>query len=348
MADDDSASSGLIMAGGAVAVLGAILGVPLLLVLGLSGLDGLDVAVTSTKPTLNTAAVPSEYLPMVQQAGTRCEAISSTVIAAQIEAESSWAPAAESKAGAMGIAQFMPATWAEWGSDYDGDGTADVLNAADAIGSQADYMCYLASWAGEQVALGIIEGNLLDLALAAYNAGMQTVVDAGGVPDIRATQDYLQKIALGISKFSGPAGGVTVPGTGVGNSSIVENAKTYLGTPYVWGGGSALGPTKGGFDCSGLTSYAVFQATGITLPRVANDQARYFVGVEVARDYSAMLPGDIIAFSKNSGLHYHHVGIYMGDGMMIHAPAPGKTVEITSLKGNSYYENFYWNIRRYS
>ena len=153
-------------------------------------------------------------------------------------------------------------------------------------------------------------------------------------------------------------------GTGDGTGqAIVEAATHYVGTPYSWGGGDIGGPTLGtytspsldgtrtvGFDCSGLVMAAVHHATGVTLPHSAEDQGKDARGRLVPRDWSQMRAGDIVSFSEDgSGApdSFGHVGIYLGGGKMIHAPRPGKSVEIVQLKGSAYFEPMSWNIRRY-
>jgi cell wall-associated NlpC family hydrolase len=99
-----------------------------------------------------------------------------------------------------------------------------------------------------------------------------------------------------------------------------------VGKPYEWG---AAGPNS--FDCSGLTMRA-WQAGGKSLPHWSVAQAERVTRVS----YSQMVPGDLIFWSDNgqaSGVH--HVGLYIGGGQMIHAPRPGKNVEVQSV--------FYWH-----
>ena len=91
-------------------------------------------------------------------------------------------------------------------------------------------------------------------------------------------------------------------------------ALNQLGDIYVWAG---AGPTK--WDCSGLTMRA-FQAAGVSMPHFAAAQFRYGKSVP----YSAIAPGDLLFF----GRPISHVGIYLGKGKMVHAPRPGKKVEI--------------------
>ena len=92
----------------------------------------------------------------------------------------------------------------------------------------------------------------------------------------------------------------------VSGEAIVESAKKYLGTPYVWGGSS-----PSGFDCSGLTS-KVYREHGISIPRTARKQA--FGGTIISE--SEARPGDLVVFTQNN---YGHVGIYAGDGKVVDA-----------------------------
>ena len=94
----------------------------------------------------------------------------------------------------------------------------------------------------------------------------------------------------------------------------------YLGVPYVWGGTS-----PSGFDCSGLVQYAC-KKNGISVPRVAASQRN--VGKSVSRQN--LQPGDLVFFS--SGGRVSHVGIYVGNGNMIHAPQTGDVVKISSIE----------------
>ena len=96
------------------------------------------------------------------------------------------------------------------------------------------------------------------------------------------------------------------------SSNVIEIAKRYIGTPYVYGGS-----TPSGFDCSGFTQY-VFAQAGISLPRTAEQQRQF------ATPVSNPQPGDLVFF----GAPAYHMGIYVGDGMMIDSPRTGSTVSI--------------------
>lgn len=99
-------------------------------------------------------------------------------------------------------------------------------------------------------------------------------------------------------------------------NAVVKLAKKELGKPYIWG---ATGPN--GFDCSGLTSYVYKNAIGTILPRTTYSQIN--IGKHVSMSH--LKKGDLLFWGN------YHVGIYIGNGKFIHAPAPGQTVKIQTL-----------------
>ncbi|MBT2376547.1 C40 family peptidase [Streptomyces sp. ISL-111] len=130
-------------------------------------------------------------------------------------------------------------------------------------------------------------------------------------------------------------GSGTDTGTGTGTDGsyaakaekVLAFARAQIGKPYVWG---ASGPAS--YDCSGLTQ-AAWREAGVTLPRTTWDQVK--VGTRVAT--SDLQPGDLVFFYDDIS----HVGIYKGDGMMIHAPKPGANVREESI----YYMPIYGSVR---
>lgn len=100
--------------------------------------------------------------------------------------------------------------------------------------------------------------------------------------------------------------------------AAIDFALGQLGDPYVYGG---TGPDS--WDCSGLTQ-AAWGAAGVGLPRVVGPQIN--AGTRIPM--SELQPGDLVAYSSMS-----HIGLYLGNGQVIHAPRPGKTVEIVGLSG---------------
>ena len=101
-------------------------------------------------------------------------------------------------------------------------------------------------------------------------------------------------------------------------SDLVETAEQFEGLRYLWGGVSPYG-----FDCSGFT-YTVFRAHGIDIPRDAGDQQKQGKAVERSNHRK----GDLLFFASGGEGRAHHVGMYVGDGKMIHAPNAGKSVEV--------------------
>lgn len=111
--------------------------------------------------------------------------------------------------------------------------------------------------------------------------------------------------AQAVAPVPGAPAPIDAPGGGsAAGAAAVAAAKSQLGTPYVWGGSQ-----PGGFDCSGLTSWAYRQA-GMEIPRTAESQA---VGRQVS--YQELQPGDLVIWDG-------HAAMYAGDGMMIEAGDP--------------------------
>ncbi|KES03822.1 glycoside hydrolase [Streptomyces toyocaensis] len=127
----------------------------------------------------------------------------------------------------------------------------------------------------------------------------------------------------GSTGTSESSGTVTSPSTSTDSSyatkaeKVLAFARAQIGKPYVWG---ATGP--GSYDCSGLTQ-AAWKAAGVTIPRTTYDQVNAGTTVPV----SQAQPGDLVFFYDD----VTHVGIYIGNGMMIHAPKPGTYVREESI-----------------
>ncbi|MFI7444441.1 C40 family peptidase [Nonomuraea indica] len=120
-------------------------------------------------------------------------------------------------------------------------------------------------------------------------------------------------------------------------------ALARLGTPFSWGGGSPSGPTRGigrgasttGFDCSGLTLYAWSRA-GVKLGHYTGTQFRQGRRIPL----SELRRGDLVFFGGGAG-DPTHVGLYLGDGVMVHAPKTGDVVRRTSFLTSAYYRPLY-------
>jgi peptidoglycan DL-endopeptidase CwlO len=103
----------------------------------------------------------------------------------------------------------------------------------------------------------------------------------------------------------------------------VRTALAQVGDPYVY---AATGPDT--FDCSGLTVYS-YRAAGVSLPRVSRDQ--YAAGAKVA--LTALLPGDLLYWATDvtNPRTIHHVGMYVGEGRVVHAPRTGDVVRVVPV-----------------
>ncbi|MBB3036624.1 lytic transglycosylase domain-containing protein [Hoyosella altamirensis] len=161
-----------------------------------AGLVGLTFA--AAPATASAASIPNEFVTWIERASSECAAVTPELLAAQIAAESSFIASAVSPVGAQGPSQFMPETWEEWGVDADGDGHANPFSIADATVSQARLMCHNLTDTAVGVQSGSMSGDPVDLALAAYNAGLGAVQQFAGMPSggeyTTQTQPYVEKI----------------------------------------------------------------------------------------------------------------------------------------------------------
>ncbi|MFI7129119.1 C40 family peptidase [Nonomuraea sp. NPDC050153] len=150
------------------------------------------------------------------------------------------------------------------------------------------------------------------------------------VTDIDSKRDRITKLVAKVesSLFTRALGEAGRPGTRAvrvnlpipGSGKAAEAARWALTQqlkPYVWG---AEGPSS--YDCSGLVM-AAFQRVGISLPHYTGDQ--WTAGRHISRE--ELRPGDLVFFYSD----LHHVGIYIGGGMMVHAPQTGDVVRIASI-----------------
>ncbi|TWT06996.1 NlpC/P60 family protein [Planococcus sp. CPCC 101016] len=111
---------------------------------------------------------------------------------------------------------------------------------------------------------------------------------------------------------------------------IAKLGAGFLDLPYLWAGMSSYG-----YDCSGFT-YNLMKANGIIISRDAADQAEE--GIEIdQQEQNSWHIGDLLFFAYEEGKgSIHHVGVYYGNGLMLHSPTPGKAVEIIELAGTKH------------
>jgi len=274
-------------------------------------------------PELAPGTVPVAYSGLIERYGNSCPQLTPARLAAQLYQESQFSPSARSKAGAQGIAQFMPGTWQVHGLDANRDGKSDPWDPEDAIPAAAAYDCHLADVVGQ------VPGDVITNMLAAYNAGPDAVLQHRGVPPFPETRGYVSRIKRLEKAFQGRL--QSVPPSSAGAQAIAF-AFERLGTPYLWGGEGT--PEDGGrFDCSGLTQ-AAYRHAGMTIPRTSREQ--WYSGEHVER--AELLPGDLVFFAwrLDDPGSIHHVGIYVGNGHMIDAPYTGASIRFDGIDQAGY------------
>ncbi|MEU6379251.1 C40 family peptidase [Streptomyces sp. NPDC046909] len=300
--------------------IGVLCSVVLVIVLAAAGTGGLlsGFGSGSTQPSRAALTdIPPDYLGLYMDAATTCPGLDWSVLAAVGKTESdhsrSTLPGVHSSAnyaGARGPMQFLLPTFqsvvARHRLPKGGATPPSPYNAHDAVYAAAAYLC-------DSGARG---GRDLTGAVYAYNHA-----------DWYVSQVLTQAQAYS----SGSAFGADASPTAAALQAI-NYAQGQLGLPYKWGG-DGPGKSDAGFDCSGLTK-AAYAAAGIALPRTAQEQ--FDTGPRV-QSGQPLKPGDLVFYgTPNGGIH--HVGLYIGNGQMIDAPRPGKTIRIEPYRyqGDDY------------
>jgi len=289
---------------GALVALGLVVGLLGTAMVGSAmAMFGIDDQPTATSDA--TSKIPPAMLALYQEAAGTCPGLPWTVLAAigTVESDSgqSTLPGVQSganAAGAEGIMQFEPATFAAYDEPVPAGGAdpPTPYDPADAVYAAARLLCANGASGGTDLAAAVYAYNHS----AAYVAHVLALAQSLGGP--------------------GPAPAAGTPVTGAGAVAVAW-ALAQIGTPYVWGG-----ERPGvGFDCSGLVQ-AAYRVAGVALPRVAQDQ--YDATPKVAPG-QPLAPGDLVFFGGGPTA-VDHVGIYAGrvDGtdVMIDAPHTGADV----------------------
>jgi cell wall-associated NlpC family hydrolase len=304
----------------AIGAAAMLLFIPIMLGQGLSAVvDALfgsssNTTVDCTKPI---ADIPPEYCLLYVTAAPNCPGLDWTVLAAIGKVETDHGRSelpgvheGENSAGAGGPMQFLAPTFsgviAEHQIPPGGADPPSRHNPHDAIHAAAFLLCDE----------GVRRGDMR-AAIFAYNHADWYVDDI-----LEQAGKYAEAAATSVG--NGDCNAIQAP------NAITLTAINYAcgqrGLPYVWGGNGPDGGYKG-FDCSGLTK-AAYAAAGITLPRTAHTQ--FHAGPRVPAG-QPLLPGDLV-FYGNPNTKIHHVGLYIGGGMMINAPTFGQPVQIESYR----------------
>lgn len=182
------------------------------------------------------------------------------------------------------------------------------------------------------VLLKDVDTNSITVNSSALSKGDYSIIVGGVLPD--GSEVYSVPVDFTYAYAEASSSDELYTSSNPTIQSILDTAASYLGTPYVWGGTS-----PSGFDCSGFVQY-VYSQNGYSLTRTTYTQWDND-GTYVKK--SDLRPGDLVYFG--SGGSPTHVGIYVGDGMMIHSPSTGDVVKYSTID-SGYYNNCYMGAKR--
>jgi cell wall-associated NlpC family hydrolase len=231
--------------------------------------------------------------------------------------------------GQQAIAQLAAANYMNSGLDptfqaLTTGNPGQFLSQASAIAEMDQSSGVMVSTLSHQVEQALRDKETAQQQIAAVNAlenqmnGKKKLILA----KIDKVNSAAMKQAMDIFEQTGQYPKVTIPTANTVGAQALQAAISRLGYPYIWG---AAGPTS--FDCSGLMMWA-YQQVGISLPHFTVSQ--YNSGVHVSRN--DLEPGDLVFFFPNIS----HVGMYIGNGMMIDAPNFGEDVKVQPIYWNAF------------
>ena len=258
----------------------------------------------SVGPTARAAALAAQNAPIEVGADVIADADTLAVSEVTVEAPGPSEEELAAQAAAEAQAQAEQAA---------AEAQAQAEQAAAEAQAQAEQAAAQAQAQAEQAAAQV-QAQAEQAAAQAAQAQAEQAEEAQEAPVQAAPAVSTEDDTAEATAVSAPA---AVP-QGVGSGAVAIGSN-YLGTPYVWGGG---GP--GGFDCSGFVSY-VYAQMGISLPHQSGD----ILNSGTVISASEARPGDILWWPG-------HVGIYAGDGQVLHS-TPGPGVSITNIWGSPTY-----------
>ncbi|MER7053640.1 M23 family metallopeptidase [Streptomyces sp. NPDC000351] len=176
--------------------------------------------------------IDPSYIPWLRKAASACTILEPSVLAAQIDQLSGWRDDTDELSGEKGIAAFTDTEWRTWGKDDDGNGSSSPRDPADAIMALGRQDCSLAEKVTELRTEGRVNGDLVDLTLAAYSSGTDSVTKAGRVPPTAET--YLAEVEALLPRYEAldradPGGGA---GGAFGALLAAPVSELTISSPY--------------------------------------------------------------------------------------------------------------------
>lgn len=270
------------------------------------------------------AIVLGQWSDAIQQAAGEA-GVPWQIVAALVIVESGGDATYVSPTGALGLTQIRPNLYPETVARVGGDLADPLTNLragavvlAELYAASGSWQQAIAAFAGRVDNEGVVTEAIDDLGLT-------------GSEFVARVESQVASLGYAIGPVASAYGAVVNP------PAVLKIAMTTIGTPYVWGGESY---EEGGFDCSGLLVWS-FAQVGQSLPRTAAEQ---FAATERIAAVDVR-PGDLIFFAntyslgtelerqimRTEGRIITHVGIYAGNGLMLHAPKEGDSIRYTSL-----------------
>jgi cell wall-associated NlpC family hydrolase len=321
-------------------------------VLAATGLVALVTASVVAPATASaTPSTPEEAEQLVAEAGRQLTVLDEQVHQAELTVEAQQQAAAEADRAADAaeatLAQYEPAIRAIAQSGYTGTTRSRVAaflgsDSADDLVAQMTMIDLLAEHTdGVLTEVSVAQRQAAETRASADAAAAEATASLRTLEEQQAqVQEQIEQYEADLARLTaaerarvttalaGPvltapsAAAAAAAAPGPAAAAAVQAALGQIGDPYVWG---SSGPD--GFDCSGLTQYA-YAAAGISLPH--SSRAQSTMGTPVSR--AELMPGDIVYFYSPVS----HVGIYVGDGKMVHARTFGQPVAVTSVDQAGY------------
>jgi len=296
---------------------------------------GLASLATLVLPAAGSTAVPRQPMPSLKDLVAQARVLSNQINTldeqynglriqlAQAKAEAAVAQHTYSEdigrlgAGQLSVGQLAAQSYMAGGLDT----TLALLTSSNpqSLMDKAAIVQQLQSENGDRV-------SQLAAAVAAAQRAKETAVQQGRLAAKLAAQMAVRRQAaekkINLFNQTGQYPSINLPTANTIGAQALRAALSRRGAPYVWG---AAGP--GAFDCSGLVVWAYAQV-GISLPHFTGDQ--WNMGVHVSR--ADLQPGDLVFFYADIG----HVGIYLGNGLMVDAPNFGEVVKVEPVMWGVY------------